>query len=273
MIFIGKDKEYLRLETITAQNSEILDEAKERSLTVLWFQSGINELIIDGKTYIFKKHQLVFFTEFHRVKAKNIEKILYIRFNQDFYCVQDKDIEVACRGMLFFGASELPVISIPDNQLTILKTIWTMFEIEIKQKDHLQLQMLQMMLRRYLILCARMYKKQANYPKKKMESDIVRNFNFLVEKNFKKMHSLAEYAELMNKSPKTISNIFSTIGTKTPLQFIHERKMLEARRLLQYSGLQIQEVAYEIGYADVQTFSRFFRNIAGLSPSKFKEVH
>ncbi|MBE9489425.1 MAG: helix-turn-helix transcriptional regulator, partial [Bacteroidetes bacterium] len=86
-------------------------------------------------------------------------------------------------------------------------------------------------------------------------------------------HSLAEYAKLMNKSSKTISNIFSRIGSKTPLQYIQDRKMLEARRLLQYSRKQVQEIAYEIGYNDIQTFSRFFKNNEGISPSKFKEIH
>ncbi len=46
--------------------------------------------------------------------------------------------------------------------------------------------------------------------------------------------------------------------------------MLEARRLLHHSELQIQEVAYEIGYDDIQTFSRFFKKQEGISPSEFK---
>jgi AraC-like DNA-binding protein len=106
-----------------------------------------------------------------------------------------------------------------------------------------------------------------------VESDVVRDFNFLVENNFKTRHVLSEYATLMNKSSKTISNIFSKIGSKTPLQYIQDRKMLEARRLLQYSRKQIQEIAYEIGYNNIQTFSRFFKNNEGISPSKFKEIH
>ncbi|MBL4888338.1 MAG: helix-turn-helix transcriptional regulator, partial [Flavobacteriaceae bacterium] len=82
----------------------------------------------------------------------------------------------------------------------------------------------------------------------------------------------AEYADLLNKSPKTISNIFSKLGTKTPLQYIQERKALEARRLLRYSDLQVQEIAYKIGYEDLQAFSRFFKKHEGISPSKYKEL-
>ena len=273
MKFTGNANEYLQLEILEPKNSKILAEAMEKSLTVLWFESGLNELIIDGEERVFKKNQIVFFTEFHRVKVKRIEKIRYLKYNQPFYCVQDKDIEVACKGMLFFGASTLPVVTIPNDLLDTFETIWKLFNIEIQTADHLQFNMLQMMLKRYLILCTRMYKKQENYPELKVESDIVREFNFLVENHFKTRHSLSDYAALMNKSKKTISNIFSKIGSKTPLQYIQDRKMLEARRLLQYSDLQVQEIAYEIGYHDIQTFSRFFKNNEGISPSKFKETH
>lgn len=273
MIFNGNDKEYLQLELVDDKSKGILTNTRQRCLTVLWFQEGTNKLLIDGREYTFKKNQMVFFTEFHKIKAQEIKKVRYLKFNQPFYCVQDKDIEVACKGMLFFGAAELPIIMITDEQLDTLETIWKLFKIEINSVDHLQLPMLRMMLRRYLILCTRIYKTQESFPKEEKESDLVRDFNFLVENNFKTKHSLAEYAELLNKSSKTISNLFSKIGEKTPLQFIQERKILEARRLLQYSDMQIQEIAYDIGYNDIQTFSRFFKNHEGISPSKFKEKH
>jgi len=94
----------------------------------------------------------------------------------------------------------------------------------------------------------------------------------LVEQHFKTKHTVAEYAELLYKSPKTLSNIFLKMGSKTPLQYIQERKLLEAKRRLRYSNMQIQEIAYEIGYEDIQAFSRFFKKKVGISPSKFKEL-
>ena len=183
----------------------------------------------------------------------------------------DHDTEVGCKGLLFFGASQLPVITIPDDDLLQFETLWTMFSIEMQSKDNLQIDMLQMMLKRYLILCTRLFKTQDQFPSEKVETDIIRNFNFLVEQHFKTKHSVTEYAELLNKSPKTLSNIFSKIGSKTPLQYIHERKMLEARRRLRYTDMQIQEIAYEIGYEDIQAFSRFFKKQEGVSPSVYKE--
>jgi AraC-like DNA-binding protein len=48
--------------------------------------------------------------------------------------------------------------------------------------------------------------------------------------------------------------------------------MLEARRLLRYSNISIKEIAYEIGYEDIQSFSRFFKRMEGVSPSEFKKT-
>lgn len=271
MKFTGKTNEFLQLNTLEKKDCSVFNETIEGSLTILWFQGHNNELIIDGKPYTFDKNQIIFLTEFHQVVVKHIEPIRFIRFNRPFYCVIDHDTEVGCKGVLFFGASQLPIITIPEEDLLQFETLWTMFSIEMQSKDNLQMDMLQMMLKRYLILCTRLFKAQNKFPNEKVETDIVREFNFLVEQHFRTKHSVAEYADLLNKSPKTLSNIFSKLGSKTPLQYIQDRKMLEARRRLRYSDMQIQEVAYDIGYDDVQAFSRFFKKQEGVSPSVFKE--
>jgi AraC family transcriptional activator of pobA len=103
--------------------------------------------------------------------------------------------------------------------------------------------------------------------------DIVREYNYLVESNFKTKHQVADYAEMLNKSPKTLSNLFKKYNEKSPLQVIQNRTILEARRLLHYSDKSIKEIAYEIGYEDIQSFSRFFKKMEGVSPSDFKRQY
>ncbi len=273
MKFIGKTNEYLQMSVLDKKDCSILNDVVEGGLTILWFQGDTNKLTIDGRPFVFHKDQVIFLTEFHQITVDQIEPIRFLRFNRPFYCVIDHDTEVGCKGILFFGASKLPIIQIPKEDLLQFETLWTMFSIEMRSKDNLQMDMLQMMLKRYLILCTRLFKAQEEYPGEKMEVDILREFNFLVEQHFRTKHSVAEYAELLHKSPKTLSNIFAKIGSKTPLQYIQERKMLEARRRLRYSDMQIQEIAYEIGYDDVQAFSRFFKKQEGVSPSVFKATH
>lgn len=271
MKFTGKTDEFLELSILQETNCPIFKNPEASSLTILWFETDDNQLTIDGKEYLFHKNQIVFLTEFHKVEIVKKQTIKYLRFNRSFYCIIDHDEEVSCNGLLFFGSSQLPIIDIPLEELEHFNLLWKMFCIEMDSKDSLQISMLQMMLKRYLILCTRIYKTQHQFKKDKKENDLIRAYNFLVEKHFKTNHTVAEYAEMLHKSPKTLANVFSKSSQKSPLSYIHDRKILEARRLLHYTDMQIQEVAYEIGYNDIQTFSRFFKKHEGISPTQFKK--
>lgn len=272
MRFKGTTDEFLELRVLQQSDCYIFNNPEPGSLTVLWFLEDNNVFIVDGKRHCFHKNQIVFFTEFHNIKVEKKGQTHFIRFNRSFYCIIDHDDEISCKGILFFGASQLPIITIPEEEVDHFETLWKMFAIEMGQIDNLQIGMLQMMLKRYLIICTRLYKTQALLNPPEKDNNLIREFNFLVEQHFKTKHTVAEYAAMLNKSPKTISNIFSKIHSKSPLQYIKERRMLEARRLLSYSDMQIQEVAYEIGYEDIQAFSRFFKKQQGVSPSEYKKT-
>lgn len=272
MEYKGHTDEYLLLAEITPNNCHLLKEDTPNGQSLLWMMADGSQLNIDGRDYTFQQNEVVCLTEFHRVRVKKVSSLRMVRFNRPFFCVIDHDSEVGCKGVLFFGASQLPVFQVPLEELEKFDILWRMFSIEMQSKDSLQIEMLQMMLKRLLILCTRLYKaqKMAGLAAENGHADIVREFNFLVEQHFKTKHTVAEYADLLHKSPKTISNLFTRLGTKTPLQLIQERKMLEARRMLRYTDLPVKEIAYELGYEDLQTFSRFFKAQEGVSPSEFR---
>lgn len=272
MQFTGKSKEYLRISTITEENAQILKEPVEGGLSILWNSQESSCLLIDGVPYCLQPNQLIFLTEFHKVEVESISKIRMIRFNRPFYCIVNHDSEVGCKGILFFGASQVPLISIPAEEEEKFEILWKMFSMEIQSRDNLQVEMLQMMLKRLLILCTRLYKESNNVLAFEPGNiDIVREFNFLVETHFMAKHSVAEYANLLNKSPKTLSNVFTRYKQKTPLQIIQDRLLLEARRQLCYTEKAVKEIAYETGFEDIQSFSRFFKNKEGVSPKEFRE--
>lgn len=270
MKFLGKNNASIELDVLEQNTCEIFQKNPTGSLTILWFETNGNDFVIDGVKHTFNKNEIVFFTEFHQIQVIRKGRTKLIRFNRPFYCIIDHDVEVSCKGLLFFGASQLPRIQIPKESLEHFEILWKMFKIEMNSVDNLQAGMLQMMLKRYLILCTRLYKEQSDWTDELEPSDLVREFNFLVEQHFKTKHSVIEYAELLNRSPKTISNLFSKLNRKTPLQYIQDRKMLEARRLLGHSDLSIKQISDEIGFEDSQSFSRFFKKQAGISPSEYR---
>lgn len=273
MKYIGRTNEYFEVVDISSDNCSVLKNTQKSQLVLLWFNTDNNKIIIDAVEHQFSKNQIVCLTEFHKVEIKKVYGVKLLRFNKPFYCILDHDSEVGCKGILYYGSSNVPILSPSEKETEILNAVWKMLILEMESKDTLQLEMLQMMLKRILIICTRIYKNQENYQANDSSKiDIIRDFNFLVEQHFREKHTVAEYADLLNKSPKTISNLFKKAGNKTPLQFIQNRRMLEARRLLRYTDKGVSEIGYEIGFNDVQAFSRFFKKYEGISSSEFRNL-
>ena len=49
--------------------------------------------------------------------------------------------------------------------------------------------------------------------------------------------------------------------------------MLEAKRQMLFTDKQTQEIAYDLGFEDPTHFSRFFKKIEKVTPSKYKETY
>ena len=271
MEYIGQNGEYFAVVNINQDNYEILKQSKDTELSLLWFTSDNNNITIDSIDRKFNINEIVCITEFHKIEVGSIHGLKLLKFNKPFYCILDNDSEVGCKGILYYGAPHLPVIRIPEKEIEKLEMVWKVLCMELESWDSLQLEMLQMLLKRILILCTRIYKTQINFQfSDEKNLDLVREFNFLVEKNFKELHCVVDYASLLHKAPKTLANLFKKLENKSPLQFIQGRLLLEAHRLLKYSDKSISEVAYELGFNDIQAFSRFFKNKEGISPNDYR---
>jgi AraC family transcriptional activator of pobA len=271
MNYNGKNGEYFEVIDVVADNCDVLKASKPNELSLLWFNSDGNSLTIDSRPYIFNTNDIICVTEFYNIEVTKVNSLKLLRFNKPFYCIINHDSEVGCKGILYYGSANLPLLHPTPEDIDVLRAVWVVLTMEMESKDELQLEMLQMMLKRILILCTRIYKTQLSFNEIETKtSDLIRDFNFLVETHFKTKHGVADYAELMFKSPKTLSNLFKKTGDKTPLQFIQDRLMLESHRLLRYSNKSISEIGYEIGFNDVQSFSRFFKNKEGLSPQDYR---
>ena len=228
---------------------------------------------IDNRQITLPPNHLITTTYLYQVSfIDNQLPIAAFTFNREFYCISDHDSEVSCNGILFFGAQDLPMIQIPPKAEDQFELLYKVFLEEFRNPDHIQGEMLQMLLKRLIILTTRLAKQQLIT--KALNNDqieIIRKFNFLVDINFRDKHRVNDYAEMLFKSPKTLSNLFAIYNQKSPQQVIHERLALEARRLLQYSDKQNQEIAFELGFNDAAYFSRFFKKMTGVTPSVFRQ--
>jgi AraC-like DNA-binding protein len=90
-----------------------------------------------------------------------------------------------------------------------------------------------------------------------------------VEEHFADSREVAWYARRLGYSPRTLSRAAQDATGRSAKQFLDDRVVLEAKRLLAHTGITVAECARRTGFDDPANFSKFFRERAGLAPGAF----
>lgn len=240
---------------------------------IVWAMDDDLTLGLDGYRVFLQKNQLLFATPLNQLDLdiENKDVVVYT-FNREFYCIRDHDAEVSCNGFLFLGSSSPIVVALSEKEQRSFRLLFEFFVEEFETIDHIQGEMLLVLLKRLLIKSVRIARKVLpieDMPQPKL--DTIRKFSLLVEMHFREKHKVSEYADLLNMTPKSLSNLFSRYFNKSPLKVITERIILESKRLLDFSDKNINEIAEALGFDEVSHFSKFFKTQVGLSPSEYKD--
>jgi AraC family transcriptional activator of pobA len=99
---------------------------------------------------------------------------------------------------------------------------------------------------------------------------IVMQFRELIESAFREDWSLADYASALRVSQSRLRNACLSVSEQSPMQLVHARIVLEAKRQLRYTAASVSEIAYALGYDDPPYFTRFFSQRTGASPRAFR---
>lgn len=252
---------------------ETFTQAKQSELyTFIWAQEEALQLIIDSIPVTLPSNSILALTPIQYLQYLSGSNAIVYQFNREFYCIKDHDHQVSCVGVLFFGNSHIPIIKLNALEQNKFQLLHEVFIDELQTQDTIQAEMLRMLMARFIIKGTRLLKAQEGIleTKKSSQIDLLREFNFLVEQHFKTEHSVRFYADKLFKSPKTLSNNFAKLN-RSPLQIIHQRIVLEAKRLLIYTDKTAKEIAYEIGFDDASHLSRLFKKHTNTSPSDFKK--
>jgi AraC-like DNA-binding protein len=94
-------------------------------------------------------------------------------------------------------------------------------------------------------------------------------FKLYIETEFKKQPSVNSIAKKLILSENQLFSIVKEFSELSPKKYLIQRLMLEAQRILFYEKPSVKELAYELGFADPDYFSRLFKKQTGKSISQF----
>ena len=251
-----------------ANESEFID-----SFNIIWIKQGLAQYQVDMNHFSLKDETIFFLNpgQIFSIESEQIKQGYRISFDADFYCIETKDSETACNGLLFNNIYELPYIVPSPENIGELEGFLDMMVKEFQQPGAAHKEMIQSYLKLFLIIATRTKKehtKPSNYHEE--DHEILRRLSFLIEKHFRKIHSVKDYAQMLNLSAKSLTKKLHLLHQKAPSDLIKERLILEAKRELIYSEKSVKEIAFDLGFIDPSYFNRFFRKSTGTSPTAFK---
>lgn len=258
-------------------------------MEVFRFPSRLNALIIgvgtEGETSLtsnlqefrLKKDSLFIFSPKHilQVQSNNRFKAHLIVIAPDFL----KRINIDTKRMmpLFLQFGSLPCMELTHAESQSLRSFISMVEQELKGSEtDFSSEIIGG------LIAATIYKvgdilthyltehPEVDSPIHNRAEEYFRQFTELLGEHYKHERSVGFYARQLCITPKYLTTLIKRISGKSVSEWIDNYVILEAKTLLKYSNMSVQEIAYYLNFPNQSFFGSYFKRNAGMSPSQYK---
>ena len=258
-------------------------------MEIFRFPSRLNALIIgvgtEGETSLtsnlqefrLKKDSLFIFSPKHilQVQSNNRFKAHLIVIAPDFL----KRINIDTKRMmpLFLQFGSLPCMELTQAESQSLRSFISMVEQELKGSEtDFSSEIIGG------LIAATIYKvgdilthyltehPEIDNPIHNRAEEYFRQFTELLGEHYKHERSVGFYARQLCVTPKYLTTLIKRISGKSVSEWIDNYVILEAKTLLKYSNMSVQEIAYYLNFPNQSFFGSYFKRNAGMSPSQYK---
>lgn len=226
---------------------------------------------IDMTPYKLKPNTF-YFTVPHQVHLKEEAKPLTgmtLCFTDDFLALEENSL-----------LRQLPIIQNPDNghELTLndadvlfIEDILEKIYAENKAHGNWQQSMLMGYMRILFIYLSRLYTEQFSRKDTVQDRIVLKRYLAKIDEYYTEFHEVSAYADLLNISAGYLSELVKEQSGKPAIAHIHDRLMLETKRLLFHTDQSIKEIAFSLGFEDASYFNRFFKRLSDQTPAGYRK--
>ncbi len=251
------------------QSDLLIPHRKDHYLIVFVRRAGVRQWI-DMTPYILKDNS-IYFTGPNHVIVKEEFKQLWstgISFTNEFLSLPEN-----------VALTRLPLIQNPCNGHELLLTdadvvfvedMVNKIRMESRQPGEWQQRMLTAYLTVLLTYLSRLYTEQFKGNDTPVDKLLLQKFQAKIDKHFQQYHEVGEYAAMLHISAGHLSEVVKSQSGKPAIKHIHDRLVMEARRLLFHTDRSLKDIAFELGFSDASYFNRFFKRETGVTPAGYR---
>lgn len=259
----------IRLETL----ARYIQQTPKHRLSyydITFIPRGSGQFVIDGHDFQIETDQLFFSApgQTREWKVDEKPKGLVLIFEEEFLCSFFND-PLFVKSLSFFRNKQaLPELKLNNEQSNYLTNLLLQIEQEVLsgKENHL----LRALLYQVLAWLNNTYR-LTHQLSEKLQNPRVARFFELVEAHFTSEHTTKFYADQLCITSGYLNELVKNEAGTSAKQYIINRQMTEAKRLLQFRDTPVAEIAWQLGFQDPSYFIRLFRNENGLSPLAFRK--
>lgn len=268
----------LKLQTIKSQIEEQDDLNAAPHIhphyEMIWIISGTGTIRADLKDYAIRENHLYCMGPgvVHQIQINTQAEGYIISFEDSFLKLADHEFDSICPMKMCQLISGRVEVKIQEDATAEIREIVTKMANEFNNEYSLRTPILRRFFKIFLIYLIRHLENDLSYTKQTREIELTKSFMGLVDKNFKEMKMVADYASALLLTPNYLNGIVKKNTGLSAGHFIRQRIVLEAKRLCRYSDAGMKEIAYGLGFVDSSHFSKFFKAVTGTNFSDFKRA-
>lgn len=114
--------------------------------------------------------------------------------------------------------------------------------------------------------CKRCRPDQLRWP----DEELVHKTEEYIGAHYSESLTLGGIAKALHISQYHLHRVFKRMGGSTPVQYLLQKRLTEAKQLLQDTDLNVTEVAVSVGFINTAHFSTLFRKQFGQSPKVYR---
>src|SRR6185437_15721866 len=263
----------IRIESLRFEDQPF-EPARTNYFAVYLIESGSGTFWADAAHFAFGPDALLFFVPYQHIRFVPDSPVHgeVIRFHANFLCVETFHAEVGCSGVLFNDPYGVPVVGLDERARSEVTGLIDRIRAEQAGRDLAYGEVMLAHLKVLLILATRLKSPRAACgPGADLRLPLLADLRDLIEKNYRTLHSPADYAKRLHVTAKTLGRIVREHLGTTPTDLIRNRILTHAKWELLHTLKPVKEIARELGFGDELYFSRLFKKATGYSPTFFRE--
>ncbi|GAB2583411.1 helix-turn-helix domain-containing protein [Spirosoma areae] len=171
----------------------------------------------------------------------------------------------------FFNISETNLLPLQPGQETLLLPNFYQLLAEQQTDSAFSQPIMQATLQALLWQVRRIYEEsQPMTPSRKAQAIITAQFQYLVNEHYLTKTTVDDYADLLSITANHLSQTVRDATGQPAKRFITQRRLAEARYLLQYMDNTIAEIADHLRFSEPTHFVKFFKKETGLTPLAYR---